>query len=203
MYRTRSVRARRDASEQLQARLVDDFVARFATTVPTAVRQRFKVRRAGTGASRRDASSCPRYQGLVLRRRRRKLRAERKPTPWASSLKWSHMKFSSDTNSMIKALRAIARRHPSRPKRDADMVIKASADGVVFETNLSSAFVPAQVAVAGTCLAPRDAITRVLATYPRNVPLTIEVVDRQLCIGRLQIPVPVHFDSKENTAYRR
>lgn len=113
------------------------------------------------------------------------------------------MKFSSDLNSLLKALRAIARKHPSRAKRDAEVLIKASAGGVLFETNASSTFIAAQVAVAGTCLAPRDAVTRVLATYPRNVPLTIEVTDRKLRIGRLRIPISVHIDSRENTAYRR
>jgi hypothetical protein len=112
------------------------------------------------------------------------------------------MKFSSDVSSLVKALRAIARKHPSRGRRDAAVVIKATADGVTFETNLSSAFVPAQVAVAGACLAPRDALTRVLATYSRDTPLTIEVVDRALCVGRLRIPVRAHFHSRENTSHR-
>ena len=111
------------------------------------------------------------------------------------------MKFSSDVPSLLKALRAIARKHPSHGKRDAFLVIKATADGVVFETNSSSAFVPAQVAIAGACLAPRDALTRVLATYSRDMPLTIEVVDHQICLGRLRIPVPKQFDSRENGAY--
>lgn len=113
------------------------------------------------------------------------------------------MKFSSDVASLVEALRAIARKHPSRSRRDSDMLIRATADGVTFETNLSSAFVPAQVAVSGACLAPRDAVTRVLETFPRSVPLTIEAANRVLSIGRLRIPVTVNIDSRENETYRR
>jgi hypothetical protein len=113
------------------------------------------------------------------------------------------MKFAADVASLVNALRAIARKHPSRGRRDSQMLIKATADGVTFETNLSSAFVPAQVAVAGACIAPRDAVTRVLATYPQNVPLTIEAANRVLSIGRLRIPVSVNIDSRENQTYRR
>jgi hypothetical protein len=113
------------------------------------------------------------------------------------------MKFSSDVPSLVKALRAIARKHPLRGRRDSQMLIKATADGVTFETNLSSAFVPAHVAVAGACVVPRDAVTRVLATYPRSVPLTIEAANRVLSIGRLRIPVTVNIDSRENETYRR
>jgi hypothetical protein len=112
------------------------------------------------------------------------------------------MKFSSDVDSLVKALRALARKHPARSKRDAQVHIKATADGVTFETNLSSAFVPAQVAVAGTCLAPRDGLTRVLATYARSAPLTIEVAEGSLRVGRLRMPVSVHVESRENASYR-
>ncbi len=111
------------------------------------------------------------------------------------------MKFSIDPGSLSKTLRVLARKHPSHARRDLQVQIKANADGIEVETNGSSAFLPAQVSVAGACCAPRLALTRVIATYPSGKPITIEAIEGRLHVGKLRLPISVHFRSRENDAY--
>lgn len=111
------------------------------------------------------------------------------------------MKFSTDVQSMLKALRAIARKHPTSRRRDVDLHIKATADGVTLETNQSSAFIAAHVGVAGACVAPRDVFTKVLATFPSTRPITIEAIDGRLHIGSFRLNVGDSFISRENDQY--
>ncbi|HEX5962058.1 MAG TPA: hypothetical protein VFY97_12575 [Rhodanobacteraceae bacterium] len=108
------------------------------------------------------------------------------------------MKFSLEPSSLHKALRAMQRRHPLRPRRDSRLRIKATADGVTLETNLTSAFLPAQVAVAGGCEVSRESITRVLGTFVRGKPLTFEAHDGRLRIGHWNIETSAQFESREN-----
>ncbi len=108
------------------------------------------------------------------------------------------MKFSSDVPSLLKAVRAIERKHPSGLRRDINLRMKASANGVKFETNQSSAFVPAQVGIAGACVVPRNIFTKVLATFPRTKPITIEMVDGRLSIGTFRLNMGAAFVSREN-----
>lgn len=100
-----------------------------------------------------------------------------------------------------KALRAMQRRHPLNPRRDSRLRITATADGVTLETNLSSAFLPAQVAVAGGCEVSRESVTRVIGTFMRGTPVTIEARDGRLHIGRWSIETSAHFRSRENDSY--
>jgi hypothetical protein len=91
----------------------------------------------------------------------------------------------------LEALKAIARRHPSKRLRDRTIQLTANADGLTIETNQSSAFVVAQVAVAGCCRVPTKEFTAVLKTYPPTVPLSVELVPAHgVRIGRLLIPTP-------------
>ena len=108
------------------------------------------------------------------------------------------MKFSLEPSSLDKALRALRRRHPARPHRDSRLRITATADGVTLETNLSSAFLPAQVAVEGGCEVSRESVTRVIGTFVRGQPVTIEACDNRLHIGRWSIETSAQFDSREN-----
>lgn len=102
--------------------------------------------------------------------------------------------------SLVKVLSAIARKHPTRSRRDVDLQIKANADGVIFETNQSSAFVPAHVAVAGACVAPCRVFTKVLTTFPRGRPITIEATNGRLHIGSFRLTIGHHFASRENSS---
>lgn len=111
------------------------------------------------------------------------------------------MKFSLEPSSLDKALRALRRRHPARPHRDSRLRITATADGVTLETNLSSAFLPAQVAVAGGCEVSRESVTRVIGTFVRGQPVTIEACDNRLHIGRWSIETSAQFRSRENRGW--
>jgi hypothetical protein len=111
------------------------------------------------------------------------------------------MKFSLEPSTLGKALRALQRRHPLRPRKDSRLRIRASADGVTLETNLSSAFLPAQVAVAGACMVSRESVTRVIGTFPRGRPVTIEASGGRLHIGAWSIEASVFFRSRENDFY--
>lgn len=111
------------------------------------------------------------------------------------------MKFSLEPSSLDRALRALQRRHPVRPRKDSRLRIKATADGVTLETNLSSAFLPAQVAEAGACVVSRESVTRVIGTFPRGKPLTIHAHDSRLHIGAWSIETDVQFRSRENEFY--
>ena len=111
------------------------------------------------------------------------------------------MKFSIEPSALDKALRALQRRHPSRPRKDSRLQIKATADGVTLETNLSSAFLPAQVALAGACVVSRDSVTRVIGTFIRGKPVTLEARAGRLHIGTWSIEASVHFRSRENDFY--
>lgn len=111
------------------------------------------------------------------------------------------MKFSLEPSTLDKALRALQRRHPTRPRKDSRLRIKATADGVTLETNLSGAFLPAQVAVAGGCVVSRESVTRVIGTFARGKPVTIEARDGRLHIGAWSIEASVYFRSRENDFY--
>lgn len=111
------------------------------------------------------------------------------------------MKFSLEPSSLDKALRALRRRHPTRPLRDSRLRITATADGITLETNLSSAFLPAQVAVAGGCEVSRESVTRVIRTFVRGTPVTIEARDGRLRIGRWSIETSAQFSSRENRGW--
>lgn len=93
------------------------------------------------------------------------------------------------------------RRHPLNPRRDSRLRITATADGVTLETNLTSAFLPAQVVVAGGCEVSRESVTRVIGTFVRRTPVTIEARDGRLHIGRWSIETSAHFRSRENASY--
>jgi hypothetical protein len=107
------------------------------------------------------------------------------------------MKFACDIPMMV--LRALARKHPSHARLDATVLLEAAADRVQFEANGASAFVPAQIAVAGSGLAPRDGMTRFLATHTKGRPITIEAKDGMLRIDWLRIPV---LQITTNASYR-
>lgn len=77
----------------------------------------------------------------------------------------------------------------------------ATADGVTLETNLSSAFLPAQVVVAGGCEVWRESVTRVIGTYVRGTPVTLEARGGRLHIGRWSIETSAHFNSRENMGW--
>lgn len=111
------------------------------------------------------------------------------------------MKFSLEPSTLHKALRAMQRRHPLNPRRDSRLRIRATADGVTLETNLTGAFLPAQVAVAGACEVSRESVTRVVGTFPRGKPVTVEVRDGRLRIGGWSIETSAQFDSRENERY--
>ena len=72
---------------------------------------------------------------------------------------------------------------------------------MTLETNLSSAFLPAQVAVAGGCEVSRESVTRVIGTFARGTPVTVEARDGRLHIGRWCIETSAHFRSRENDSY--
>lgn len=93
------------------------------------------------------------------------------------------------------------RRHPLNPRRDTRLRIKATADGVTLETNLTSAFLPAQVAIAGGCEVSRESVTRVIGTFLRGTPVTIEARDGRLHIGGWNIETSAQFRSRENDRY--
>jgi hypothetical protein len=91
----------------------------------------------------------------------------------------------------IDALKAIARKYPTRSKRDRTLRLTANADGLVIETNQSSAFVVAQVAVAGQCIVSAKHFAAILKTFPPTRPLSVEYVPEQgMKIGKLLIPTP-------------
>ena len=111
------------------------------------------------------------------------------------------MKFSLEPSSLAKALRALRRRHPARPFRDSRLRITATANGVTLETNLSSAFLPAQVAIAGGCEVSRESVTRVIGTFARGKPVTIEARDGRLHVGGWSIETSAQFASRENKGW--
>ncbi len=89
----------------------------------------------------------------------------------------------------LAALRAIARKHPAHKGPHRTLQLTADADGLTIETNLSSAFVPAQVAVAGSCLLPAQQFARLLRTFPARKPVSLEIVDAQhVRLGTLVMP---------------
>lgn len=91
----------------------------------------------------------------------------------------------------LDALKAILRRHPSRRLRDRTLRLTADADGLTLETNETSAFVVAQVGVAGTCVVPARQFAEVLKTFPPTKPLPLEYVpERGVRLGPLLIPTP-------------
>jgi len=108
------------------------------------------------------------------------------------------MKLALRPRDAIRALKIIDRKRPASPRKDALVGLTATADGLTFETNGSSAFVVAQVAVAGSCRVGRDALRRVLKTYPLDVPVTLDVVGSSLRIGRFRMPVDSAFRSRAN-----
>jgi len=112
------------------------------------------------------------------------------------------MKFSVDPKELTKALRLLARKQPGTPRRDVDVQITATTDGVVFQSNQTTAFVTAQVAVAGACVVSREILAKLLATYPKDQPITLEVSEGKLRMGRMRIPVRNQFLSRENTKYK-
>lgn len=99
----------------------------------------------------------------------------------------------------VHALKAIDRRRPSRVRKDLRLALMATADGLVFETNASSAFVTAQVSQGGGCEVGRDALLRILQTFPPDYPLTLAVEDEFLLIGRLRMPAKKAFLSRANS----
>ncbi|WHZ19040.1 MAG: hypothetical protein OJF55_001189 [Rhodanobacteraceae bacterium] len=111
------------------------------------------------------------------------------------------MKLSLEPSTLDKALRALRRRHPARPHRDSRLRIMATADGMTLETNLSSAFLPAQVAVAGGCEISRESVTRVTGTFVRGKPVTIEARDGRLHIGGWSIETSAQFRSRGNQGW--
>ena len=108
------------------------------------------------------------------------------------------MRLAIQPGEVAKALAAISIRRPSRARRDADVALTASADGLTLETNGSSAFVPAQVAMSGSCAVGRDALLRVLQTFPKDKPLSMAVVQDKLVLGRLRMQVRFAFTSRGN-----
>ncbi|WIG54534.1 MAG: hypothetical protein OJF61_000320 [Rhodanobacteraceae bacterium] len=111
------------------------------------------------------------------------------------------MKFSLEPSTLHKALRAMQRRHPLNPRRDSRLRIMATADGVTLETNLTGAFLPAHVAVAGGCEVSRESVTRVAGTFPRGKPVTVEARDGWLRVGGWSIETSAQFTSRENERY--
>jgi len=94
----------------------------------------------------------------------------------------------------IEALKAIARKHPTKRIRDRTLRLTADADGLTIETNFSSAFVPAQVAVAGTCVVPAKQFGALLKTFAPTRPLSMEHdVERGVRLGNLLIPPALHL----------
>jgi len=55
--------------------------------------------------------------------------------------------------------------------------------------------------VAGACLVSRESVTRVISTFPRGKPVTIEARDGRLWIGAWGIETTVYFRSRENESY--
>jgi hypothetical protein len=92
----------------------------------------------------------------------------------------------------LEALKAIARKHPTKRIRDRTLRLTANADGFTIETNLSSAFVVAQVAAAGSCTVPAKQFAAVLKTFPATQPLSLEFVPGHgVRLGKLLIPTPL------------
>ncbi len=108
------------------------------------------------------------------------------------------MRLAIQPGEVVKALAAISIRRPGRARRDVDVALTASANGLTLETNGSTAFVPAQVAVAGSCAVERDAFLRVLQTFPRDKPLAVSVEGTTITLGRLRMPVRFSFTSRGN-----
>jgi hypothetical protein len=108
------------------------------------------------------------------------------------------MRLAIQPGKVVKAFTAI--NHPNAPgwRPDKDVALTASADGLTLETNGASAFVPAQVAIAGGCAVDRDALLRVLRTFPRNQPLMMSGDDGKLVLGRLRMPARFAFTSRGN-----
>lgn len=71
----------------------------------------------------------------------------------------------------------------------------------MLATNLSSAFLPAQVAVAGGCEVSRESVTRVIGTFVRGTPLTIEACDGRLHVGGWSIETSAQFRSRGNEGW--
>lgn len=107
------------------------------------------------------------------------------------------MRFSIQPGEMVKALSAIHTRSVGRARRNADVALTASVDGLTLATNGATAFIPAQIAVAGSCAVGCDALLRVLRTFPRTEPLAIAVDDGKLVVGRLRMPARFAFVSRE------
>ena len=108
------------------------------------------------------------------------------------------MRLSVQPGTVVKALAAINLRRPGLARRDRDVALTASADGLTLETNGATAFVPAQVAISGGCAVGRDVLLRVLKTFPREQPLLVSVEDGKLVLGRLRMPAHFAFASRGN-----
>ena len=108
------------------------------------------------------------------------------------------MRLSIQPSEVAKALALINRRRAGFARRDADVALTASADGLTLETNGSTAFVPAQVAIAGSCAVGREALLQVLRTFPREQPLMMSVDAGMLVLGRLRMPARFAFTSRGN-----
>lgn len=98
---------------------------------------------------------------------------------------------------LLHALRAIDRKRPCAPRKDREIGLTATANGLTLDTNATTAFVLAHVAVAGACTVPRQAFIKVLGTYPGKTPLTLAVVGGRLHIGRLRMPCGTAFAARE------
>jgi hypothetical protein len=113
------------------------------------------------------------------------------------------MRLSVQPGVVVKALATIIVPKRGRVRSNIDVALTASADGLTLETHGASAFVPAQVAVAGSCAVGCDALLRVLRTFPRDKPLAVRVEDQTLVLGRLRMPAHFCFTSRGNDIGRR